>query len=175
MISGKHFGYDTDTESLNTKLQGEYKFYYNTPGSGQKKGFHVLVYYKEGTYVPAMKGFMNRLRKNYFTGGFAKSAVFCVMVLAYFWLTSLCRNYVPQSPVTSTTTTAPGTKIAGKPAATTTTGLVSAVCEHKSAVFFAMALAFVVVFTVGNVMKQIAGMRQRRQMSNRAAAQKKKH
>ena len=161
-ISGKHFGYEINIDDPNTKLQGEYKFYYNMNETAQKKSFHVLIYNKEGVYIPAMQGLLTRFQKSYLGAGFAKSASFFLLVVCYFWLSKTCVHYSGRTDI--------------KYDEMNLSTIIGTACEYKSSVFFTMAVVFVIVFVVGNVFKQIGNLRQKRQrITATAPAAKKKH
>jgi len=136
LVAGKHFGYSFDTENPLTNLQCEYKFYYTI--KGKKNCFHVLVYNKLGVYEPAMGGLMKQLKSFSVGSGFIKSVFFCLAILLFLWVSKTCRNYDTNSE-----------------------SVISSICEHKSTIFFSMALGVIVVMTMGGVVNKIGALKKR--------------
>jgi len=156
LISGKHIGYEIEVEDKNTKMLGEYKFFYTMNDTAQKNCYRVIIYNKDGVYMPAMSNAFKKIRKSWLSWEqLSKSFIFILFAIAYFWLSQTCR------------------KLAAKPeiAKNEYGTLLPLVCEHKSAIFFTTALAFVVVFVVGNIFKKVAQAKR----DYKASKSKKKH
>ncbi len=150
VISGKHFAYEFGRDEPECQLLAEYKFYYQNGGAGPKKAFHVLVYNKDGIYTPALQGLLKRIKRDHFGGGFAKTAMFCLMILGYFWVNSRCRTY-SAAKASGSAVPSPLSKFS-----------MDTICEYKNTFFFSMALIFVVTFAAGNMFKQIGALRRRK-------------
>ena len=144
LISGKHFGFELNVDDPLTQLQCEYKFHYSLDSN--KRCFHVLVYNKSGVYVPAMQGFVNQLKGLNVGSGFLKSALFCLAILLFLWISTTCRNResVPNDD-----------------------SIIGQICEYKSTVFFTMALGILVVMMIGNIIGKLGNIKNKAKLAKK--------